>query len=266
MGQIDLKGKKVLVTGGSQGIGAEICRQMANCGADVAINYLNNKEKALVLARDIESTHNINTVCVGANVANAKEVSEMFRKIDESIGSVDILVNNAGSETVNHVLEMSEAEWDNVVDVNLKGPFLCSQEAGLRMEKSGGGVIINISSIHDIVPRKGLAHYCAAKAGLKMLSKCLSLELADNNIRVVSIAPGAIETDMNRDEISTFGKEKFEKWIPQGRIGEVGDVASVATFMACDLASYINGTDIYVDGSYMNNTIQYDPRPKRTPK
>lgn len=264
MDYIDLKEKKVLVTGGSQGIGAEICRQMANCGADIAINYHKNKEKAKSLAAQIENEYKVNTVCIGADVTNAQDVSDMFREIDDALGPIDVLVNNAGCETVSHVLELSESDWDKVIDVNLKGPFLCSKEAGLRMEKSGGGVIINISSIHDVVPRKGLVHYCAAKAGLKMLSKCLSLELADNNIRVVSIAPGAIETDMNRKEIAKFGKDKFKEWIPQGRIGDVGDVASVAVFMASDLASYVNGTDIYIDGSYMNNTIQYDPRPKRT--
>jgi NAD(P)-dependent dehydrogenase (short-subunit alcohol dehydrogenase family) len=263
MNHIDLEGKRVLVTGGSQGIGAEICKQMASCGADVAINYHSNKQKAHDLALQIENEYKVKTVCVGANVANAKEVSEMFKKMDNSIGNIDILVNNAGCETIDHVLELSENEWNKVIDVNLKGPFLCSKEAGLRMEKSGGGVIINISSIHDKIPRKGLIHYCTAKAGLKMFSKCLSLELADKNIRVVSIAPGAIETDMNRAEISKFGKDKFEKWIPQGRIGKVGDVAGVVVFVASDLASYINGADIYVDGSYMNGTIQYDPRPKR---
>ena len=131
------------------------------------------------------------------------------------------------------------------------------------MENKRGGVIINISSIHDAVPRKGLIHYCSAKAGLKMFSKCLSLELAEKNIRVASIAPGAIETNMNREEIEKFGKEKFEKWIPQGRIGNVADVANAVAFLASDLADYINGADIYIDGAYMNHTIQYDPRPKR---
>ena len=134
------------------------------------------------------------------------------------------------------------------------------------MENNGGGVIINISSIHDTVPRKGLIHYCSAKAGLKMFSKCLSLELADKGIRVVSVAPGAIETNMNREEIKKFGKDKFEQWIPQGRLGEVSDVANTVVFMASDLANYINGADIYIDGAYMNHTIQYDPRPKKENK
>ncbi|RKN77920.1 SDR family NAD(P)-dependent oxidoreductase [Ulvibacterium marinum] len=266
MKNIDLRGKKALVTGGSQGIGAEICMQLAHCGADVFINYNRNREKAEALTKEIKEKHGVNVTCGRANVSNTKEVETMFIQMDNEIGNIDILVNNAGCETVVHVLDMEEKDWDRVVDVNLKGPFLCSQQAGRRMENKGGGVIINISSIHDVVPRKGLIHYCSAKAGLKMFSKCLSLELADKNIRVISIAPGAVETNMNREEIAKFGKDKFENWIPQGRIGEVSDVANTVVFMASDLADYINGADIYVDGAYMNHTIQYDPRPKRKNK
>ncbi|PKQ64843.1 hypothetical protein BZG02_03045 [Labilibaculum filiforme] len=263
MREIDLKGKRALVTGGSQGIGSEICRELAKCGADVIINFYSNREKAEVLANEITSNYNVKAVAVGANVAKSEEVKAMFSQMDDAFGGIDILVNNAGSESVVHVLDMEEDEWDRVFQINLKGPFLCAKEAGKRMEKSGGGVIINISSIHDVVPRKGLIHYCSAKAGLKMFSKCLSLELADSNVRVVSVAPGAIETEMNRQEIANFGVDKFEKWIPQGRLGQVSDIAPTVAFLASDLASYISGTDLYIDGSYMNHTIQYDPRPPR---
>ena len=186
---IDLKNKKVLVTGGSKGIGAEICRKMAACGADVFINYNSNEQSARDLANEITTNFNVKTGIAGADVSKSNEVKEMFLKLDKDFGGIDILVNNAGTESIDHILELDEKEWDRVMNVNLKGPFLCSQEAGKRMEVHGGGVIINISSIHDVVPRKGLSHYCASKAGLKMLSKCLSLELAEHNIRVVSIAP-----------------------------------------------------------------------------
>lgn len=263
---IDLKGKRVLVTGGSKGIGAEICRKMGACGAHVFINYNSNEQSAKDLAAEIGNSFGVKTGIAGADVSKSEQVKEMFLKMDMEIGGVDILVNNAGTESIHHVLDLQEDEWDRVLNVNLKGPLLCAQEAGRRMEANGGGVVINISSIHDVVPRKGLAHYCSAKAGLKMLSKCLSLELAENNIRVVSIAPGAIETDMNRNEIENFGRDKFEDWIPQGRIGNVSDVAHAVAFMASDLASYINGADIYLDGAYMNHTIQYDPRPERKNK
>ena len=260
---IDLKDKKVLVTGGSKGIGAEICRKMAECGADVFINYNSNEQSARDLANEISTNFNVKASIAGADVSNSKEVKKMFLKLDKEFGGIDILVNNAGTESVDHILDLDESEWDRVINVNLKGPFLCSQEAGKRMEVDGGGVIINISSIHDVVPRKGLAHYCAAKAGLKMLSKCLSLELAENNIRVVSIAPGAITTEMNREEIAKFGRDKFEQWIPQGRIGNVSDVANTVVFVASELGDYIHGSDIYIDGAYMNNTIHYDPRSPR---
>ena len=263
MKQIDLKGKKALVTGGSQGIGSGICMELAACGADVFINYFSNKEKAELLAKKIEATYGVKASLGGANVSKASEVKAMFEKMDADIGVIDILVNNAGTESVEHVLDLEEEEWDRVLGINLKGPFLCAKEAAKRMENNGGGVIINISSIHDVVPRKGLIHYCSAKAGLKMFSKCLSLELAEDNIRVVSVAPGAIETNMNREEINKFGREKFENWIPSARIGNVTEVANTVAFLASDMADYINGADIYIDGAYMNHTIQYDPRPPR---
>lgn len=263
MKYIDLKGKKALVTGGSQGIGSEICRELAESGAELIINYFSNREKAEKLAEEIKNSFNVNAWVIGANVSKSDQVDQMFKFLDTTMGGIDILVNNAGSESISHVLDLEEAEWERVMNINLKGPFLCSQQAARRMELTGGGVIINISSIHDQIPRKGLIHYCSAKAGLKMFSKCLSLELAECNIRVVSVAPGAIETDMNSKEISAFGVEKFEKWIPQGRIGNVSDVAQSVAFLASDMAGYINGADIYIDGAYMNHTIQYDPRPPR---
>ncbi|WP_045026638.1 SDR family NAD(P)-dependent oxidoreductase [Draconibacterium sediminis] len=263
MSNIDLTGKKALVTGGSKGIGAAICKELAACGADVLINYFSHKEEAEQLAKAVRLEYNVNTCVVGADVSNSQEVKQMFNVMDAELGGIDILVNNAGTESVIHVLDMAEREWDRVINTNLKGSFLCAQQAGRRMEKTGGGVIINISSIHDTTPRKGLIHYCSAKAGIKMLSKCLSLELAESNIRVVSVAPGAIETEMNREEIKKFGKEKFNNWIPSGRVGDVSEVAKTVAFMASDMADYINGADLYIDGAYMNHTIQYDPRPPR---
>ena len=266
MQKIDFKGKTALVTGGSQGIGAGICLKLASNGADVFVNYYKNKKKAELIVSEIREKYGVKAWAVYANVASSKDVADMFLYIDKEVDGVDILVNNAGVETVNHVLDMTEEEWDKVMNINLKGPWLCSKQAIVRMNKKDGGVIINISSIHDIVPRKGLAHYCSSKAGLKMLSKCMSLELVDKNIRVASISPGAIFTDMNREEIKNIGVEKFKKWIPSGNIGEVEDVANAALFLASDMASYIHGADLYIDGGYMNNTIQYDPRPKRKVK
>ena len=263
MQKIDLTGKKALVTGGSRGIGAGICRELAKCGADIFINYFNRENEAIELKKEIQEKYGVQAGIYKADISKAQEVKDLFDQMDHEIGALDILVNNAGTESISHVLDLDPKEWDRIVDTNLKGPFLCSQQAAHRMLIKAKGVIINITSIHDVVPRKGLVHYCSAKAGLKMLSKCLSLELADKNIRVVSVAPGAIETEMNREEIAKFGKHRFEEWIPQGRIGKIADVAPTVAFLASDLAAYINGADIYIDGSYMNHTIQYDPRPKK---
>jgi len=263
MTEINLKGKKALVTGGAQGIGAQICRELAYCGADVFIDDRSCKEKAEKLVEELKSEYGVKAWTAKADISKSDEVKELFAKIDSQMGGIDILINNAGVESCFHILDLEETEWDDIINTNLKGPFLCSKYAGRRMEKNGGGVIINISSIHDSVPRKGLAHYCSSKGGLKVLSKCLALELAESNIRVITVSPGAIETEMNREEIAKFGVDKFNNWIPSGRIGNVKNVASTVSFLCSDLASYITGTEIYVDGAYLLSTIQYDPRPKR---
>jgi len=258
---IDLKNKNVLVTGGSQGIGAAICRAMASCGANVAINYLDNKQSAETLATDLQREYGVKALSIQADIADQKAVIAMFECMDNHFGKIDILVNNAGCETIGHAISLNLDEWDRIFNVNLRGAFICAQEAGKRMVKQNSGVIINISSIHDKVPRKGLVHYCASKAGMNMMTKCLALELAENNIRVVTVSPGAIQTDMNKLEIEKMGIEKFNKWIPLGRVGTVEDVAWTCAFLASDKAAYYTATEIYIDGGYKENTIPYDPRP-----
>lgn len=260
---ITLKNKNVLVTGGSRGIGAGICTAMASCGANVIINYHQHKENAEQLAEKLQQNYNVKALSFQADIAKEAEIIDMFKFIDTSVDSIDVLVNNAGCETVEHAVDLPLNEWDRVFNVNLRGAFICSQEAGKRMIKQKQGVIINISSIHDKVARKGLIHYCSAKAGMNMMTKCLALELADHNIRVVAVSPGAIETEMNRKEIDKFGREKFNNWIPLGRVGNVEDVAWTCAFLASDKAAYYTGTEIYIDGGYKESTIPYDPR---TPK
>ncbi|MGN6342266.1 MAG: SDR family NAD(P)-dependent oxidoreductase [Ginsengibacter sp.] len=260
---ITLKNKNILVTGGSRGIGAGICAAMASCGANIIINYHQHKENAEQLAEKLQQEYNVKAFSFKADIANKAEITEMFEFIDKSVGSIDVLVNNAGCETVEHAVDLPLDEWDRVFNVNLRGAFICSQEASKRMIKQKQGVIINISSIHDKVARKGLIHYCSAKAGMNMMTKCLALELAAHSIRVVAVSPGAIETEMNRKEIDKFGREKFNNWIPLGRVGNVEDVAWTCAFLASDKAAYYTGTEIYIDGGYKESTIPYDPR---TPK
>src|SRR6185437_9424092 len=168
---ITLKNKNILVTGGSRGIGAGICRAMASCGANVIINYHRHKESADLLAEELQKNYGVKAFSFKADVSNQKEVNRMFEFMDKSVGSIDVLVNNAGCETIEHAIDLKLEDWDLIFNVNLKGAFICSQEAGKRMIVKNKGVIINISSIHDKVPRKGLVHYCSAKAGMNMMTK-----------------------------------------------------------------------------------------------
>ncbi|HTM97895.1 MAG TPA: SDR family oxidoreductase [Pedobacter sp.] len=260
---IDLKNKKVLVTGASRGIGAAVCHAMAACGADILVNYLDDKQAAEAVVTDLKKLYGIRAFCFKADVSNQAAIAAMFEFSDQVLGGIDVLVNNAAFETIDHAIYLDLDDWDKVFNVGLRGAFICSQEAGKRMVYQNSGVIINISSIHDKVPRKGLVHYCAAKAGLNMMTKCLALELAENNIRVVAVSPGAIETEMNRTEIDKFGREKFNSWIPLGRVGNVDDVAWTCAFLASDKAAYYTATEIYIDGGYKEGTIPYDPRPNR---
>lgn len=261
---ITLKNKNVLVTGGGRGIGAGICRAMAACGANVVVNYYRHRENAEQLVSELKDNYHVNAWSFGADIADSQATTEMFKKIDATVGPIDILVNNAGCESVEYAVDLKLEDWDRIFSVNLRGPFVCSQEAARRMMKQNSGVIINISSIHDRVPRKGLVHYCTAKAGMNMMTKCLALEFAPFNIRVVAVSPGAIETEMNRQEIAAFGREKFNNWIPLGRVGIVEDIAWTCAFIASDKAAYYTGTEIYIDGGYKESTIPYDPRPPKS--
>lgn len=260
---IDLKGQRVLVTGGSRGIGAAITRAMAACGAHVVINHLREEARAQALADELKQSYGVETVVCDADISVPQEAAALFRLADERLGGIDVLVNNAGCESVDHAVDLALEDWDKVFNVNLRGAFICAQEAAKRMIARNSGVIVNISSIHDKVPRKGLIHYCSAKAGLNMMSKCLALELAPHHIRVVAVSPGAIETEMNREEIERFGREKFNAWIPAGRVGLVDDVAWTCAFLASEKAAYMTATEIYIDGGYKESTIPYDPRPKK---
>jgi glucose 1-dehydrogenase len=254
----DLTGKRVIVTGGNQGIGKAIAQHARKAGAKVAINYLHQPEQAWTLVDELGREHSI---AVEADVRDEHAVKRMVDEVVSAFGGVDVLVNNAGCESTHAALDLQMAEWDRVIDTNLRGSFICAQAVGRVMRGQGtGGVIVNISSMHETVPRLGLTHYCISKAGLAMLTKSLALEWAEYGIRVVSVAPGAIETDMNRLEIAAFGKEKFEEWIPAGRLGTVDDVAPAVVFLASDAASYISGSTLRIDGTYLMNHTRYDPR------
>jgi glucose 1-dehydrogenase len=232
---INLTNKNVLITGGSRGIGAGIARTMAACGANLLINHFEDEQNAKSLAEEIRKAYHVNALIYEADISSHKEVLQMFSFADTSLGAINVLVNNAGCETIEHA-----------VDLNLRGAFVCAQEAGKRMITINAGVIINISSIHDKVPRKRLVHYCVSKAAMNMMTKCLALELAENNIRVLAVSPGVIETEMNREEINTFGREKFTNWIPLERISIVDDISWTCAFLASDKAAYMTANTLYI--------------------
>jgi glucose 1-dehydrogenase len=242
--ELNLTGKRVLVTGGNSGLGAAIAQAFAAEGARVAINYVSAAGEAESLAARLQGT------AVAADVSAAREVEAMFARLDALWGGIDVLVNNAGIDGPRACGWESDVDaWTKVIDVNLKGAFLCARQALKRMIAQRTGVILNTSSVHEQIPWSGYSAYAASKAGLSMLAKTLAQEAGPHNVRVVSIAPGAVRTPINRAvwEDPQGYKDLIEK-IPLGRIGEPADIAGMAVVLASDVAGYVTGTTVFVDG------------------
>ena len=244
-----LEGKRALVTGASSGIGRAVAERLAREGASVAVNYLSNSQAAEEVVKEINAGR-AKGVAIQADVSNEQQVDAMFERAVAELGGLEILVNNAGMETHHPFLEMPLDAWRKVIDVDLTGAFLCAQRAARVMTQSGaGGSIVNITSVHQIIPWGGFAHYCAAKAGLDMMSKTIALELATQKVRVNSVAPGAIATPINQN---VWGnpeslKDLLRK-IPTERMGQPEEIATVVAFLCSDEASYVTGATLYVDG------------------
>jgi len=244
-----LRGRRALVTGANSGIGRDIALRLAREGAAVVINYLSKPEAAEAVVKEITDAGG-RAVAAQADVSNEQQVDEMFARARAEFGGLDILVNNAGFETHHPILEMPADAWRKVLDVDLTGAFLCAQRAGRMMvEAKTGGAIVNISSVHNIIPWGGFAHYCAAKAGLDMLTKTMALELATERVRVNSVAPGAIQTPINQNVWGDPAQLKdLLRKIPSDRMGQTTEVAAAVAFLCSDDASYITGAVLYVDG------------------
>lgn len=254
------EGKSVLITGAERGIGKALAHRFAAEGARVFLNTLSPVEACGNLLAEIVPSGKGDAHAFQADIRDPDAIRAMFQAVEAMYGGLDVMINNAGVESVVSALDLRVEEWDRIMNTNLRGAFLCAQQAARIMKPQGGGVIVNISSMHDSVPRLGTAHYCASKAGLTMLTKTLALEWAEYGIRVVGISPGAIETPINSSEIVKAGRANFEQWIPAGRLGMVEDIADAASFLASNAARYISGTTLTVDGAYSLNTIRYDPR------
>lgn len=243
---MNLTGKTALVTGGSRGIGRSIALAFANQGANVIINYTSNEESAAKVIEEIKS-FNVKALAVKANVSNAEEINDMMDKIEEMFDGIDILVNNAGITRDNLFIRMKEEDWDQVMDINLKGVFLCTKAVIRKMIKQKYGKIINLSSVVGVVGNPGQANYCASKAGVIGFTKSLAKEIAGKNITVNAIAPGFIETDMTK-ALPENVKESMLEIIPMKKYGKPEDIANLVLFLSSDNASYITGQVIHVDG------------------
>ncbi|WP_040204955.1 3-oxoacyl-[acyl-carrier-protein] reductase [Neobacillus jeddahensis] len=243
---MNLTGKTALVTGSSRGIGREIALELARQGANVAVNFSGSEAQANEVVDEIKALGR-DAFTIKCNVANAEEVSEMVKGTIDRFGKLDILVNNAGITRDNLLMRMKEEEWDDVININLKGVFLCTKAVTRQMMKQRVGRIINIASIVGVSGNPGQANYVAAKAGVIGLTKTTAKELASRNITVNAIAPGFITTDMT-DKLSDEVKAEMLKQIPLARLGEPKDIAKMTAFIASDDSSYITGQTFHIDG------------------
>ncbi|HHX80487.1 MAG TPA: 3-oxoacyl-[acyl-carrier-protein] reductase [Acholeplasmataceae bacterium] len=243
---MNLIDKVAVVTGASNGIGREIAIMLAKQGASVIINYRSSAEKAEEIKAELLSK-NLRAEIFQADVASFSEAQSLIDYAVEKFGRIDILVNNAGVTSDNLIMRMTEEDFDRVVAVNLKGTWNCSKHAARYMMKQRQGKIINISSVVGLVGNPGQSNYAASKSGVIGFSKSLAKELAKRNVAVNVVAPGFIKTDMTGQLAEDWIKE-IENNIPLGRLGEPADVAKVVTFLCSDLADYITGQVINVDG------------------
>jgi glucose 1-dehydrogenase len=251
-----LKGQKALVTGGNTGIGKGIAIALAHAGADVVVNYRSDEETAHETVEEARLC-NSRVFAHKSDVSKEDDVRAMFARMFDEFGTIDILVNNAGLQQDARLEDMTLDQWNRVISVNLTGHFLCAREAVREFKRRGvkpdiscaAGKIICISSVHEVIPWAGHVNYAASKGGVMLLMKSIAQEVAPYRIRVNSICPGAIRTNINREAWSTpEAYSNLMKLIPYKRIGEVDDIGRVAAWLASDQADYIHGTSIFVDG------------------
>lgn len=241
-----LKGKNVIVTGASRGIGRAIAIELANQGANVVVNYSGNEKKANKVVEELKQL-GVKSFSIKANVASEKDVKMLMKETLKEFGTIDVLVNNAGITRDNLLIRMKEADFDEVVDINLKGTFLCIKAVSRQMMKQRSGRIINVASIVGVSGNPGQANYVAAKAGVIGLTKSVAQELASRNILVNAVAPGFIQTDMT-DKLDDDQQEAVKSQIPLEKLGSPTDVAKVVRFLATEDSAYITGQTIHVDG------------------
>jgi len=251
-----LRGQKALVTGASSGIGRSVAIHLAGEGVDVVVNYVGSEDSADEVVAIIKSRGG-NAIAVQADVSSEAQVQAMFGQMLEVFGRIDILVNNAGIQQDAPFDEMTLAQWQKVIDVNLTGQFLCAREAIRAFKRRGvvaevsnaAGKIIGISSVHEVIPWAGHVNYAASKGAIMMMTKSIAQEVAPYRIRVNSVCPGAIRTPINRSAWDTpEAYAKLLQLIPYKRIGEPDDIARTVAWLASDDADYITGASLFADG------------------
>ena len=238
--------KVAIVTGASRGIGRACALRLAKDGIDVVVNYNSNEEEAMKVVNAIKDM-GCDAIAVKANVANQKDVAAMFREAYKHFGHIDILVNNAGVVDDAYLLMLNNDSLDRSLDINIKGYFYCSQQAALKMFKQKSGRIVNVSSVSSKLALAGQSVYGATKGAVNSMTATLAKELAPYGIQVYAVAPGFITTEMI-EAIPEEKKEEYLKNIPMGRLGKVEEVAEVVNMLCSDVASYITGQVIVIDG------------------
>ncbi len=251
-----LKGKNVLVTGASSGIGQAIAIRFAEEGAHVAVNYYKGDDEAdatIAMMRTASAKAGIEPgalkdMTVQADVSKEDSVASMFEQVIAKFGGLDILINNAGMQIQGASHEIPLDSFDKMIDINMRGAFLCARKAIKHFLENGGGVIVNDSSVHELIPRPQYVGYTMSKGGMRAMTQTLALEYARDNIRINSFAPGATLTPINPWKDDPVRKADIESHIPMGRSGTSQEMAAIAAFLASDDAAYITGQTLFVDG------------------
>ena len=251
-----LKGQKALVTGANSGIGKACAIALGRAGADVVVNYVRGDDAAKEVVETITAA-GVRAIAIQADVSNEAQVQAMFKQMIAEFGTIDILINNAGLQKDSRFEDMTLDQWNLVINVNLTGQFLCAREAVREFKRRGvvkdisvsAGKIICMSSVHEVIPWGGHVNYAASKGGVMLLMKSMAQELAPARIRVNSISPGAIRTPINTDAWQTpEAYSDLMTLVPYQRIGEPEDIARAAVFVASDMADYMTGTSLFIDG------------------
>jgi glucose 1-dehydrogenase len=252
---MSLANKVAIVTGGNSGIGKAVALELAKHGASLVIDYVSHPDAAEAVEAQITAL-GAQVIGVQADVSKLDDLQRLFAAAVDKFGHVDIVVNNAGVETRTSILDTTEAQYDKVLDINLKSAFFGTQLAAKQMIKQGGGGrIINMTSIHEDWPMPGNTAYCLSKGGMRMLTRTAAVELAPHNILVVGVAPGAVATPINLSTMTDPAlMQKLNAAIPLGRMAKPEEIASVVAFLAGDGASYITATTIITDGGMMQSS------------